>query len=528
MAGAATNGANDTFLTERGFRLLRVMFKMMLRKPRALRGKLAQWNAVVLLLALLVLGVAVYELVTYQMISDLDGRLYTESAHLESTASQYQSSGAPADLAFFEQLARSKPVNEFTAAPIYIKIFDKNSGRLLAVSPTLSQVLVPLKHADFLAALQGKQVLDVLHTADGNEVYALTFPLYDKVHRLIAVGQVTQSPQVVKQVQAILIVVLGIGGLITVIIAYAVSFWLTTRELSPLSTLIDTMHHISVGGLQTRLHPQKALKEIQLLTEAFNQMLSRLEASFALQQKFVADVSHELRTPLTAIQGHIDVLLLETERDGIHTDLEQISAELRRLSRLVANLLTTARAEAGMLPQPFAEGVHYVQLDSLLIEVARQAHFLNQQEKIEIGQLEQVAVPGDVDMLKQVLLNLVANAITYTPPTGRVTLSLTRASDPPASIQDEAKSGQEDWAVLSVCDTGPGIPAEDIPYIFDRHYRSRSTEKFGEQRAGLGLTIARLITEAHHGHITVESEVGKGTCFKVWLPTAMKTAGSQG
>jgi signal transduction histidine kinase len=318
--------------------------------------------------------------------------------------------------------------------------------------------------------------------------------------------------------------VLGIGGLIAVIIAYAVSFLLTNRELHPLSTLINTMHRLSAQRLQTRLPPQKPdTIEIQRLTEAFNSMLDRLEAGFDSQRNFVTNVSHELRTPLTAVQGHIDVLLLDPHLDGIRPDLQQINAELRRLSRMVANLLTTARVDAGVLPQPFANGIQYVELDLLLVEVARQAHFLNQQEKIEIGHLEQISVPGDVDMLKQVLLNLIDNAITYTPLTGRVTLSLTRSNNHPAQLQTDAGSNAGEWAMLSVCDTGPGIHPEDLPHIFERHYRARYAEGLSTHGLGLGLSIARLIVEAHHGYIDVESELGKGTCFYVWLSTTQET-----
>jgi signal transduction histidine kinase len=283
------------------------------------------------------------------------------------------------------------------------------------------------------------------------------------------------------------------------------------------------MHRLSAQRLQTRLPPQKPdTIEIQRLTEAFNSMLNRLEAGFDSQRNFVTNVSHELRTPLTAVQGHIDVLLLDPHLDGIRPDLQQINAELRRLSRMVANVLTTARVDAGMLPQPFANGIQYVELDLLLVEVARQAHFLNQQERIEIGHLEQIRVPGDADMLKQVLLNLIDNAIRYTPPPGQVTLSLTRSNKPPEQLQMEARSNSGAWAILSVCDTGPGIHQEDLPHIFERYYRARHIEGRSQRGLGLGLSIAHLIVEAHHGYIDVESEVGKGTCFNVWLPSAQE------
>jgi signal transduction histidine kinase len=527
MLETLQNEENGGILTEKGFGLLYVMFKNLFSKPRSLRTTLAQRNALVLLLALLLLDVIVYQAVTYRMVTDLDNRLHTQGIQLENATRQWVPTGTSADFAFFNQLVRVDRISEFTTNSLSIKIFDKQTRRILALSLFLNQVLVPFNQSAFVAALHGQHVFNILEDSAGNEVHTLTFPLYDKLQQLVAIAQVSQSLQMVRQVQALLVGVLGIGGLIAVIMAYAVSFLLTNYELHPLSTLINTMHRSSAQRLQTRLSPQKSdTIEIQKLTEAFNSMMDRIEASFDLQRSFVTNVSHELRTPLTALQGHIDVLLLDPNLDGIRPDLYQINAELRRLSRMVANLLTTARVDAGMLPQPFANGIRYVELDLLLVEVARQAHFLNQQEKIEIGHFEQICVPGDTDMLKQVLLNLVDNAITYTPLTGRVTLSLTRSTKPPEQLQTEAGSNQGEWAILSVCDTGPGIHPEDLPHIFERHYRARHAEGLSTHGIGLGLSIAHLIVEAHHGYVNVESELGKGTCFHVWLAAVRETTSS--
>jgi signal transduction histidine kinase len=480
------------------------------------------WNALVLLLTLALLGFIVYQTVTYRLVVDLDARLRTQEVRLETAARQWQFSGSPADYTFLNQLVQEEAISEFTAIPITIKLFDKRDGHILALSPHLQQVLLPLSRPDFEAALHGQSILSSVEAPDGNLVHVLTFPLHDKTHQLVAIAQVSQPLQVIKQVQMLLIEVLGLGSLIAVVIAYAVSFLLTNRELRPLSLLIATMHNLSVQGLhQLRLRPQRSTQELELLAEAFNQMLERLDESFALQRAFVADVSHELRTPLTAIQGQIDVLLLHPElEDGLRPDLLHIQAELRRLSRLVVNLLTSARAEAGMLPHIDAAGSQPVQLDLLLVEVARQAHFFNHQSTLEIGQLEQIRILGDADLLKQLLLNLVDNALTYTPPEGRVVLTLTRSRGIPDAAQRTGETERAEWAVLSVCDTGPGIDPEDLPHIFERYYRSQRAGVHNKRGAGLGLFIARLIAEAHGGSISVKSEPGKGACFSVWLPIA--------
>jgi signal transduction histidine kinase len=181
--------------------------------------------------------------------------------------------------------------------------------------------------------------------------------------------------------------------------------------------------------------------------------------------------------------------------------LDAITSEVDRMTRLVQDLLFLAQAETGKLP--LARDI--VELDTLMLEVFQQAKILaKDQVTVSLGQEDQVRVLGDRDRLKQVLLNLVANAIEHTPSDGKVNLGLT--------CEDE-------WARLIVSDTGPGIPEEDIPQIFERFRRlDRSRRLVGTKGTGLGLSIAYWITRIHGGRIEVTSEVGRGTEFEVWLP----------
>jgi two-component system OmpR family sensor kinase len=512
---------------ERGLPLFRAMCRSLVsfRRPRSLRASLAQWNALVLLLTLALLEAVVYQMVTTGLISDLDTRLTAQETRLQATAAQWKASGTPADLNFLKQLARGDRVNEFTANSVYIKLFDVHSGQLLALSPQLEQISIPLKRSDFVAALHGKHVLSVVENNNGEQAHTLTFPLYDKSGLMVAVAQVSQSLEVVRQVQPILLLVLGIVGLLAALASYGFSFYLMSRELRPLSRLIMTMHRLSAHHLDIRFHPERLTVEIIMLTQAFNQMLDRLQASFSLQRGFVSNVSHELRTPLTAIQGQIDVLLLNPELKGeMREDLQEVSAELRRLTRLVTNLLTSVRAEAGMLPRPFDNASRAVDLDALLVDVAHQARFINQQTRLEVEHLEQVSVPGDADQLKQLLLNLVENALTYTSTDGAVRLAVIRCASIPNEVAAETADHRKVWARLSICDSGPGIDPEDLPHIFERGYRGSYGKEVRPSGSGLGLFIARLIAQAHHGTITVNSEVGKGTCFHVWLPACGESA----
>lgn len=171
------------------------------------------------------------------------------------------------------------------------------------------------------------------------------------------------------------------------------------------------------------------------------------------------------------------------------------------MTRMVSDLLLLAQAETGQLPMAVEE----VELDTLLLEVFKHAKVLaNGNVRVEIGQEDQVLVQGDRDRLQQVILNLVANALAYTPDGGTVTLSLTCV---------------EGWARMTVTDTGPGIPREELPNIFERFYRLDPARKRNDTGgAGLGLSIAYWITRSHNGRIEVASEEGKGTTFSVWLP----------
>jgi two-component system OmpR family sensor kinase len=346
------------------------------------------------------------------------------------------------------------------------------------------------------------------------QVRILTFPLRDENQQVLAVAQVHQSLQSVERVGTILMIVLVLGGLSAVILAFGVGYWLTRRQLRPLNELASTMYSLGAQGLHLRLEPGKATTEIGLLTEAFNKMVGRLEASFALQRAFVADVSHELRTPLTSIRGQLDVLLLNSKLKGeMRADVQQVNTEVARLSRMVVNLLTSARAEAGMSPQLSARNLQSVELDGLLVEVAHQMRYTRQQVDLEITRLQQVKVAGDADLLKQLILNLLDNALTYTQAGGKVSLELTQSS-----FVTEEGDPENDWVILNVADTGPGIDPADLPHIFERHYRARHTSSRSQVGAGLGLYIAGLIAQAHGGEITVQSELSKGSCFSVRLP----------
>jgi signal transduction histidine kinase len=285
----------------------------------------------------------------------------------------------------------------------------------------------------------------------------------------------------------------------------ALAGWLMTGQaLAPLASATLVATRITRADDLSRRVPLAGneSEEVAQLITSFNETLTRLEGLFTSQRRFIADVSHELRTPLTVIKGEVSLMRRIGQVD--EESLSNVEAEVDRLTRMVGDLLLLAQAESGRLPMDMRP----VELDAILFDVFQQMRTLaGERIQLRIGEIDQVLVTGDRDRLKQVLVNLVGNAIQYTPAGGSVTLSLQKT---------------DEQARLIVRDTGPGIPTQDLPHIFERFYRGeRSRKRTGGAQSsgfGLGLSIAYWIVRNHGGNIEVNSSEGQGTTFCIWLP----------
>ncbi len=381
---------------------------------------------------------------------------------------------------------------------IYVQVWGRDNT-LIAASQNTRFLNTPLDAAGL--HITAPLFQDVNRA--GGRLRVLSVPLVVSSH-LVGFLQVGTRMDVVNATQQTLLEVLLVGTSIA-IIAAGLAAWLSSRQaIHPLDNVTKAALQItSADDLSRRIPYSGSPKdEVGQLVAAFNQTLSRLENLFTTQRRFLADVGHELRTPLTVIKGNVGLMRKIKEFD--EESLVTIEDEVDRLTRMVGDLLLLAQAESGKIP--LAHEV--VELDTLLLEVLNQMQVLaHDKVKLNLGDIDQVLVCGDRDRLKQVMVNLVGNAINYTPKGGEIVVGLGKVSD---------------RAQLTVTDNGPGISPEDLPHIFERFYRSEKsrTRQRDGKGFGLGLSIAYWIVRNHGGHIEVNSTLGKGTTFCVWLPLA--------
>ncbi len=451
----------------------------------SLRARLIFGYSTVLTAVLVLFGVGVYFILRFLLIQQIDQALGTSADDILNSSTIK----SPAGLQLL-----ILPPREFSLSNVYVQVWDA-SGTLLVSSPNLQNMTEPLAPGMLSVPVSGYADNQIR----GLHLRVVTRPIWigsDYAGQL----EVGTPLSVVDRALNILILVLAIGGVSAVLLSVLLGNWIARSALRPIDAVTTTALQITLADDLSRRIPLEvpAGSEVGKLIQAFNETLARLEKLFSAQSRFLADVSHELRTPLTSIRGNVELI----RRMGPDAEsLDAVQSEVDRMIRLVGDLLLLSRAEAGTLPLSKAP----VEVDTLLLEVLQQAVGLAQ-GKVEvcIGNLEQTVVIGDRDRLKQLLLNLVVNALQYTQPGGRVVLSL-RVVD--------------DWVHITISDNGPGIPPEELPHIFDRFYRvekSRSRSALGG--SGLGLSIAQWIAQSHDGRIEVASEPGKGTTFSVWLP----------
>jgi heavy metal sensor kinase len=301
-----------------------------------------------------------------------------------------------------------------------------------------------------------------------------------------------------------LLLLLGIGLPLVVLVATGGGYFLIGRALRPVDRIAGKAEMITQHNLSERLPVPPTGDELERLSVSLNRMITRLDDAFQTSKRFVADASHELRTPLTILRGELEHLIEGSPRALEQRDrLGSLLEEVERLSKIVERLFALSRLDAG---EGQTEWVGF-DLTALAAETADQIAVLAEDKKIAVScdTTAPVLVEGDRARLKQVVVNLVDNAIKYTPDGGAV------------HLKTGTNNGQ---AVLEVADTGIGIPPEAVAHVFDRFFRVDPTRSNETGGAGLGLAIVKSICSAHGGTVEAESAVGRGSRFRVKLPLA--------
>ena len=317
--------------------------------------------------------------------------------------------------------------------------------------------------------------------------------------------QLAQSLQPMTDALEHLLTLMLFGFPLILLLASLGGLFLADRALRPINQIIRTAEAINSDDLSYRINYQGKSDEVGRLAMTLDRMLNRIELAFEHERRFIADASHELRTPLTIIKGKIGVALSrQRTTTEYETTLQDLDSQTDRLIRLTNGLLFLARLER---EQSELEGRSFTELDlTSLLEVLSEQIQLTADKQLQITAaiLPNLLVFGDGDLLTSLFLNLLDNAVKYTPAGGAIHLKTTL---------------DRQQVTVTISNTGSGIAAEDLPYLFDRFYRSDCDRASGKRGSGLGLAIAALIARCHGGQISVTSQIDKLTTFEVDLPT---------
>ncbi|HYM49071.1 MAG TPA: ATP-binding protein [Candidatus Limnocylindrales bacterium] len=368
---------------------------------------------------------------------------------------------------------------------------------------------IALAPSDYVAAIRrGPRPYYMVSAGDPPATYLTVLRVIQPGARPIGIAQLSVSTADIDRTLALDREFALIGSLIVLLLALGLSPLIIGRALKPLEHMAVTANAIAAGDYTQRVAVPPTHDEIGQLGVAFNQMAAGVDQAFEVRRQsedrmrqFVADASHELRTPLTSIAGYIDVLARRDSVDAstLHAALDAMRRESARMTRLVGDLLTLTRFESGRVP-----AVRPIALDSWLKETLDELHLPDQGSPERRALQGGIVVKADPDALKQVVINLAQNAVKYAP----------------GAEQDWSCFAADGRAAIRVHDAGPGIPAADLPHIFERFYRGEKARDRSTGGSGLGLAIARSIVEAHSGVIQVESRPGEGATFTAWLPLA--------
>ena len=407
------------------------------------------------------------------------------------------------------KLATQEAIVEHRFRDHVFAVIDSKGG-LLASSQDLPNAEVPeglLASGEFqklLADSAGaeRRFQNVKGGRSGYRAFVRKFPLKGQTYTLAILQSLHPQNEMLEEVRVTFAWVIPIA----IVLASIGGYFLARKSLAPVMAMSSQAGRIGAENLHERLPIQNAKDELGRLAASFNELLERVDQSFERQRRFMSDASHELRTPAAILRGESEVALSRSERpaEEYRESLAVLHAEAQRLTQIVEDLFTLTRADAGQYPLSPRD----IYLDELVADCAHAARSLALAKKITLTceVPEELPIRADEALLRRMILNLLDNAIKYTPTGGRVMVACER-------------SGNE-YAV-SVTDSGAGIPEDLQQKVFERFFRvdkARTRMENDGGGAGLGLSIARWIAEAHHGRLILARSDSNGSTFTALLP----------
>ena len=380
------------------------------------------------------------------------------------------------------------------------RIFDTN-GRLLAASANSQEVPeADLDHLHQALSLpEETRNRSVIYTwsHDQQEYMVLLLPIRQN-HHDVGVLQFSSVRFQPRELTLRMLGYLGAAAGVALLVSGMGALWVAHWLAVPIERLQQATVKLQKGDFKARtgLGGVRSRNEVYELSAAFDQMADSVEYSLETQRRFVADASHELKTPLTAIGGMADMLKLGQDPEKQRKAVDIIARETDRMSKLVADLLTLSKAGQ----KPAEQTIEHLSLTQTLEETVDVLCTLHPQRKIEVDAEKDIYLMGNRDELTRLMRNLLDNAVAYTPASAGIKATLRL---------------EQDSVVLEVADEGPGIEARDLPFLFERFYRPDSSRARKTGGSGLGLAIVQSIAARHSGRVSVTSEVGKGSCFRV-------------
>jgi heavy metal sensor kinase len=455
---------------------------------RSIRVRLALSYTLLVAITFLLIAWAIYEYINSSLATALDQSIVKEMDWVKARYEKRLARSDPAQITredFFEH-ASFFPLKE------YVEVWDA-SDSIFYRSPNLEQ--------DTLAhfATIPKKNEGTFETVTFFRNHEIRLAVQKTPYATVLVAMPTES--ITKPVRQLLRILLWLGPIV-IVVAIGAGSYLAKKSFSKINQVIETANMITADRLHDRIPEHNAKDEVGKIISTFNEMISRLDVSFQQVKQFSADASHELRTPLSVMRTQLETALnANVSLDDLKTIAANCLDETMRMATIIDNLLLLARADA---EQDVIER-EPVDLKKLVHETYDESIIIASQKDITVTlrNTDEAMIVGDEQRLRQMLLNLIDNAIKYNRNNGRIDIGLSR----------ENGAGR-----IYISDTGIGIPDSEIPRIFDRFYRVDRARSRALGGTGLGLSIVHWIVKAHGGSIHVKSKLGQGTEFSVTIP----------